>query len=516
MKKSLDNYKNLKDDNNNNNEKEKEEEEDDEYTEESVEKRKREREGDIVWGAHIRHGDVAALPEVYKNRKVFSFSDFFRHVKEKANAMEQCIEPLQHNENILQTEREKEENASTRPVSSSDEHLPTALFVSSDNPKTSEFINDPTVCSYLGDWEEYLTVFTVDSKLRFRTPHGSHTVAADGGCTPAGEGAFCGLLKDQIELYQIDADIQKIPKQERMLRVLYEGVEDMYYLAHNHMLFTQMTSHFSTYAVMLSWARFGAKNPLSTVFLDYQQVEQGKLHCAMLMANIPTRTEYRSGYEEQRWIEQTLYFYEGLSVTEAEEKNITTPLYLTLSQSQYIREETESYIMTQADEENKINNEINTDNDIKHKDSKPFLLFDITNTKYFRMFLKENIPQLPQRSFELESRRWLGNDDRKIWPGECPLERKKNQSVQDYVTVLLNFGADRYLRLENQGIKCWRLALEIIKEQEEDGEDGFDDAKEIALNNLETVQKRRMCPYSMGKESIMRFYFNSIGKILEV
>ena len=292
-----------------------------------------------VWGMHIRHGDVKALEDVYGNRRVYLFEDFFYEAKRLAlqlqlklgsnrakPAFNSIPELGQFSDGKRATTTKFKEkrilvDANTRNIyidlngqeyfenyeddfyddsdSSMDDKdyhsisegtgaidlsvhmdngapltLPSAIFVASDSVDTSTFlhkecsaaqqkvnVNNAASHRHYISWPDQAQpmLFTVREGSRYRTPHGSHTVAAEGGCILRS----CALhwedileyRKKDVEEKRKNQDVES--KDRRIMRVLLEAIEDIYMLSHTEVIFTQASSHFSTLAVLLSWARYG-------------------------------------------------------------------------------------------------------------------------------------------------------------------------------------------------------------------------------------------------------------------
>jgi hypothetical protein len=119
----------------------------------------------------------------------------------------------------------------------------------------------------------------VDYKDRFRTPHGSHTVAAEGGCSAKS----CALWWNDIQFYQKNGELKDKTKGEKLLIALFEAVEDMYLLSYSDNLICQMSSHYSTLASLLIWARTGARDPYIIIFLDLKAVIKVSIICLLMI-----------------------------------------------------------------------------------------------------------------------------------------------------------------------------------------------------------------------------------------
>jgi hypothetical protein len=136
-------------------------------------------------------------------------------------------------------------------------------------------------------------VFTADPSERFRAEHGAHIVAADGGCKPvmvpdpAGgrstEKLGCAIPYNHVLDYRDDPELNKTPPPQRMMTVLLDAVEDLYLLSFTDVYVAQMSSHFSTVAALLIWARSGAADVSNVLYLDSQLGVSGENECAYLL-----------------------------------------------------------------------------------------------------------------------------------------------------------------------------------------------------------------------------------------
>ena len=68
-----------------------------------------------------------------------------------------------------------------------------------------------------------------------------------------------------------------------MMMVLFEAIEDLYLLSHVDVFVAQMSSHFSTVAALLIWARTGAADLSNVLYLDSQLGQSGSNECAYLL-----------------------------------------------------------------------------------------------------------------------------------------------------------------------------------------------------------------------------------------
>ena len=151
---------------------------------------------EIVWGVHVRHGDLKALKDVYGNRQVYEFHEYLQAVGQRATDLATTTDD--DDDDWIDCALEASSSVcdgKSRGISS-DRLLPAALYVATDSLETKEFIADAcrSDSEFITTWPEaskaaygggHATppcVFTVNPDDRFRTEHGSHTVAAGGGC----------------------------------------------------------------------------------------------------------------------------------------------------------------------------------------------------------------------------------------------------------------------------------------------------------------------------------------------
>lgn len=141
--------------------------------------------------AQIRHGDILANPDVYFNRRTFPFSQVEERGGGGRRATPQRLTPPP--------------TTTTSPLQYFEElHrlLPTppaAVFVASDNPRLKDEVAAEVALARWGPGAPAPRIFTSDDAVdRFRTPHGSHTVAAEGACSSKGR---CILAYTDVVAY---------------------------------------------------------------------------------------------------------------------------------------------------------------------------------------------------------------------------------------------------------------------------------------------------------------------------
>ena len=94
--------------------------------------------------------------------------------------------------------------------------LPSAVYVASDSLETPSFVAEACAADspFLDRWPAAAPrpcLFSADADARFRTEHGSHTVAAGGGC----HGNVCALQWYDILKYQQDGTYTELSKVRR-------------------------------------------------------------------------------------------------------------------------------------------------------------------------------------------------------------------------------------------------------------------------------------------------------------
>eukprot|EP01041_Mallomonas_annulata_P002553 gene2553-4986_t len=517
-----------------------------------------------IWGMHIRHGDVSALTAVYQNRIVYSFEEFFIAARDKARRLykfqsQTCnaINGNDGNDNKNTSSSSSSCSSSCNEDNSEDENgdnsfntdtnrnlssptkkhllLPRGIFIASDNPNTSTIIHNLNIQTILNNWP--------DSSQRFRTNHGSHTVAADGGCILQS----CALPWDILQEYTTTTTTTTtaaaastttatatattdrmyepaVPRENRIMRVLLESIEDLFYLSKTDVLITQMTSHYSTYATLL-----------------IKEVSEGSLHCAFIHSGA-NLSAIPAGRGAERWNRLTHKFFQGLSEDYCD-ANLDINFTLNEFQQQMFKQDRCSSINNTSKSNNNIVDNMKqfgsssyTSSSTSSEDSclEP-ILFN-TGSDRFRLRMEDNLPMFPHSAFEIEVQGWLGtveselpegnNEDREgkesressftIWPGECPLTKRPGQSMREYVIDLINHGSDHHRYHTNQAMRCWNKALDILLKTKKRllkmNTEEYSSILNILEENMKTLRLEKMFPYSMGEEKMNHFYEIQFGE----
>ena len=414
-----------------------------------------------VWGMHVRHGDVSALADVYRNRRVFSFPQFFEAVRHKA---QQAL--------------------------TAGKTLPTALFVASDDVDTEAIMQEQRTL-LASSWPGISShppplVFTLGASLqRYRTPHGSHTVAADGGCVSD----TCALHAHDIIAYTAAPQQREAPRHQRIMRVLAESIEDLFQLAHSDVLVAQGSSHFSTLAALLMWARTGAADPLERViYLDQELIEEGIVQSSLLHGSLNGTSAIAPGRGWERWHSHTRRFLEG----------ITPP---------------------------------QIDAEAGGGDVDPFPPATSSSASAYRLHMEEGLPLFPSDVFYREALRWTGHsvaaaDALSIWPGECPLLFPSSSSstvvgyLKQAIMQNINHGADHSDPHPGQAMRCWGHAQWLMAQlssapasasAEVASPPSLADLEDVLTGNMAALRTSDCFPYSMTPRQVARFLRINVG-----
>ena len=447
------------------------------------------------WGVHIRHGDLLSLKTVYGNREVYEFDDYIDAILYKVNKL------IDENEV---------------------KYIPSSIYISSDSTKLNDFITN--TCNYdtgiISKWpflqlnnnfnnnnfnnnnddvdiidknndlniscENISThklqhkleknivtiwgppcIFTVDPLERFRTDHGSHTVAAGGGC----QGQTCAMQWWDIINYQNDENYNKLSKPLQMLIVLYEAIEDIYLLSQSNIFIGTLSSHFSTVVALLVWAKNGVENPLRDVYiLDELMVKKGNIESSFLLRPLNRTDLLERDQGHERWIHHTRLLLEGLS-----------HINITISPYEII----------------------------------------VGENPLYRVYMEEYLPTVSQFILEKETYRWMGNPIYgKIWPGECDRDEyyiKKIKNMKEYdklvteMVSFVNWGAEQSSRHPNQAMRCWKQAKSLLiiinnyikKKYIYKKDKVIFDSEEILNGNVKALMAKEYYPYGYGKKKLM-------------
>jgi hypothetical protein len=366
------------------------------------------REGPL-WGIHIRHGDVKSMHQFIREKRVFSIGSFFVVARDMSHDLRST---------------------------------PSHLFVSTDSVKANDLsdmfqrFNDGADAYELDDDDydqhsEFVTskhsewfgigrnpqLFTVTNADRYRTEHG-FVVAATEGCVDNGRDRKVCEIPMQFpvdvapDLYGGTEDVMSISRPMRMMRMMLEAIEDVYLLAQSDAIICQGSSHFSTLAIMLMWARTGVHNVERSVkYLDYDSMVSGDSPCAFLQGTNLWNASY-VGPGIDRWRIHTHRFISGLPSIEV-----------------------------RSDKQRDIGVNYWSDEML--------------------MRIENQVPQLPDELFYKEARQWLGDSNRNMrFPGQCVEARALVRSYDlDLILSTTNLGAEHYQATHLvEAVRCWGIA----------------------------------------------------------
>ncbi len=283
-------------------------------------------------------------------------------------------------------------------------------------------------------------------------------MAADGGCRQHPDLTqhglqICAIQSSAIESYMKQHQHNK-PTAERMMRVLYESIEDLYFLSQCDSLVTQGTSYYSTLAGFLIWARIGETNPShSLLLLDKDNTVLGRTPSAYLPlfhdTVKPSSNLYKNG--EERWIQHTQYFISGLDSDPA------------------------PGVISNAIEE-----------------------IDPWESNN-RLKIVNGLPRIPDKVFYIESKSWLGNTS-SMWKGKCRYHSEISiESAIDYITWNVNQGVDHWeMKHGAEAINCWREGYRVMHypQLQQVLKQTAPDSLDIVITNLKAVSLQRYALYS--------------------
>ena len=276
-----------------------------------------------------------------------------------------------------------------------------------------------------------------------------------------------------------------IPREVRMMDVFYESLEDLYLLAHCTRLATTSSSHFSTFATMLMWATTGVAGVTATAFLDKTGIDEGSLQSAFLHGALNGTTRAEPGV--RRWSAHTTRFIEG-SWEATSEEALFEPGAVSV----------------------RIHNE----------DSLPYLAPDVFWPEVLR-WSSQSVCGSGCTSFHiphsLPCRRAYVQDVLRVWPGECPVTRKDNQTELNLIGENINFGAEHTERLKqhfHQAIKCWAEAYRILQslpaEYSGASAHSIEQIRDVLQGNLQAVRSQQMDPYSYTSQHLASAVLGSV------
>jgi hypothetical protein len=254
-----------------------------------------------------------------------------------------------------------------------------------------------------------------------------------------------------------------------------------------------MSSHFTTQAAMLIWARTGAYDIAAVRFLDWELIQGGTIECTFLLRPLNRTNALEPARAHERWIHHTRLLLEGLShVNSTSGKPV----------EQLVAEEVA-----------------------------------------WRVRLEDMLPTVPDGVVVKETSRWMGVfvADR-LWPGECVAVADKDrpgyvagvvagvgsrEEVAGYMLELgnlINWGAEQSNYHPNQAIRCWNMAADLMKAVKTilKNTPKFDSNRqfmkeireysEVLESNLVALSEREMYPYSLSDQKLRAILLRNFGR----
>lgn len=492
-----------------------------------------------VWGMHIRHGDLKALANIYSYKEIFDFDDYFGAVlklshKQKftpeklfiatdsteADQIQKIYEKFMKNhlqelkkskdktckaggkcKKALEDEEEDEDAELVRELlreqrraerdddedydededeeDEEDEDEDEDEDEEDDEDEEEEAEEDQrSAIDSLWFGGKAPKIMTIGNSQRYRTEHGSHTVAANGGCfrdeNYAQKGMRCALNYEAIIHYQAFEEHRSVPRPNRMLRVYLESIEDLYLLSRTSSLVAQGSSHYSTLAALLQVAAHGTKNIANRIdYLDQKTITSGITPTAYLHGmnmlngtNAIDSTKLKSG--AQRWILHTNHFISGLPNQQSMNK-------------------------------------------IK-------LTFDPWSSDN-RIHIENGLPHISDQLFYLEARTWLGSPKYKpSIPGHCPGPLKKDQNPLQYIAEVINLGVEHLQSSHNtQAMQCWSDALNVIAQFPQiSSPQHLEEMKSVANGNMQTMRIYRYSEMIVNELRTIKNYYIFTDKYMKL
>jgi hypothetical protein len=326
---------------------------------------------------------------------------------------------------------------------------------------------------------------TVTNDQRYRTEHGSHTVAANGGCfrdeNYQQKGMRCALNYEAIVHYQTQEQHRSVPRPNRMLRVYLESIEDLYILSRTQSLIGQASSHFSTLAALLMVAASGTKDIEKRLeFLDMKSIMSGVTPTAFLHGmnilngtNAMDSTKLKTGAGMQRWVIHTTHFISGIP---------------------------------------------------NHEYPQVKLSFDPWSMKNI-IHIENGLPHINEQVFYLEARTWLGNWKYKpTIPGHCYSTPQGNQNFVAFLADVINLGVEHLQYSHNaQAMQCWSDALNVLKSTSRAvttqlnsiPQDNLENMKNVAYGNMQTMRVYRYSEMIVNELKSIKDYYIFTDKYMK-
>lgn len=262
------------------------------------------------------------------------------------------------------------------------------------------------------------------------------------------------------------------------MQVLLEAIEDSFMLSRTNNIVTQGTSHFSSLAILVSWARTGA-DPSSVFFIDGELIESGLMQGSFLHGSLNGTSSIDPKRAFERWVGYTHRFIEGIQYDNLEH--------------------------------------------YKESGNGIYPLLPLGRDSIYRFRVEELLPLVPHNVWEAERPRMMGlvRANSTVWSGECPLAQIPDQALDQYIVDLINHGADHSNDHPNQAMRCWILADQLMeKKKAKLGSRKFAEEngalEEVLTENMAALRNQQMFPYSMGVEQVRKLMvLNVAGGLLK-
>ena len=270
-------------------------------------------------------------------------------------------------------------------------------------------------------------------------------------------------------------------------------MEDLYFLSHMDHLVGTMSSHFTTQAAMLIWARTGAMDISNVHFLDWELIQGGRIECTFLLRPLNRTNAIDPSRAHERWIHHTRLLVEGLSHVNSTSGRAVQQL--------------------------------------------------VAENEDWRVRLEDMLPTVPNEVVVKETSRWMGRfvADR-LWPGECVSTAEADRSAyveevvngagnRDAVAAymlevgnLINWGAEQSNYHPNQAIRCWDMAQDLMKgvkmilkkhpkyDSNRQLAREIKEHTEVLRNNMVALSEREMYPYSLSDQKLKVILSRNFGR----
>lgn len=458
-----------------------------------------------LWGLHVRHGDLKALSNVYGYKEVFDFEDYFAAAMQMSASLKRSPQGLFVATDSLQADKVASMFEKYMGVEKKKVIAGLDGSMGDDGYEEYDEEDDEDEDEDEDDYDEYMNtpssslsntlsppsfapkrfynntlpaIFSLPNSLRYRTEHGSHTVAANGGCQRDDKynekGMRCALTYQTIIHYQTQEAHRSTPRAYRLMRVMYEAIEDLYFLSLCQCLVAQGSSHYSTLAALLIWAGTAGRDKNKNVhFLDERKIDAGYIPTAFLhgmnLLNGTQSLDDTSIQADERWTIHTKYFVSTLERSQIQVVKLSYSLYSPSN----------------------------------------------------RMRLVDSLPQLPDKIFYNEASTWVQKKFKPVWPGQCVPHTHPSVShisVLNYISLVINEGVEQLgMSHEGQALFCWQFAVDAMDANPNaDKPENMKEYRSIALENAGTLKKLKYSEMIVNENHSTREFLDYQEKYMKV